>query len=130
MALLVNGMLQHDLGLGNRVAASVSSLARALAPAVFGVVYASTTSSRLPFPFDEHAAFVLLALVCLATLLASAPIKSVESATSGVTASDTPAKVGERSNPSCRQTLRPSSPSPENELGAAVSPAPPPRCET
>lgn len=64
-------VLQADVGYYNGLANSLTSLARAIAPTVTGVVFAGSLRLSAPFPFDHHLAFYLLILVGLLPLTLS-----------------------------------------------------------
>jgi len=70
-SVLLNELLTADVGYYNGLANSLTSLARAIAPTVTGVVFAASLRFSAPFPFDHHLAFYLLILVGLLPLTLS-----------------------------------------------------------
>jgi Na+/melibiose symporter-like transporter len=76
-----NCVLKHERGKLNGLYMFVGSAARALAPAVMGVVFSATTNSGKPFPVDYTFCFSLLAFCSLLMWFFSRKIpKSVEKA--------------------------------------------------
>ena len=70
ISLIMNNMLQHNLGLMNGLATSCASLARAVAPAACGGLYTSAAGGT--FPFDApHAPFYVLCVVAVLTIALS-----------------------------------------------------------
>lgn len=63
-----------SLGKINGVTNSLGSLMRGVGPYLCGAVYSWSLSNNLPFPFDYHFTFFLIAAMSLATLLVAKQI--------------------------------------------------------
>ena len=58
-----------NIGLVNGLATSVAALSRLFAPVVGGVVFAYSSNSHLPFPFNYHLIFNLLSVLALGNFI-------------------------------------------------------------